>query len=219
MKKVIIIGSSGHAKVIIDIFQCSNEYEILGIVDKNRKIGERFYKIAVIGHDEHVAELAANNKGCLFFVAIGDNLLRAHVKQQLLSFYPEIKFATAIHPSAHIADTASIGEGTAVMAGAVINPDARIGKHCIINTRASVDHECVMYDFSSIAPGATTGGNVTLGKYSAIGIGATVIQGISIGDHSIIGAASLLTRNCRNNEVMYGVPAKLIRVNQVKNQA
>jgi len=218
MKKVIIVGSSGHAKVIIDIFQCSGDHEMIGIVDKNRKIGERFFNLPVIGHDEQVSALAAEYKGCLFFVAIGDNLLRAHVKEQLLVYFPEIKFATAIHPSAQVAQTAVLGEGTAVMAGAVINPDARIGKHCIINTRASLDHECVMYDYSSIAPGATTGGNVTLGKYSAIGIGATIIQGISIGDHSIIGAASLLTRNCRNNEVMYGVPAKLVRVNQVKNQ-
>lgn len=217
MKKVIIIGSSGHAKVIIDIFRQSTTHELIGIVDQNRKVGERFCGLEVLGHDDQVAALAAEHEGCLFFIAIGDNLTRAAVKQNLTIHYPEIKFAIAIHPAAVVADSVSIGEGTAVMAGAVINADAKIGKCCIVNTKASIDHDGVMYDFSSIAPGATTGGNVTIGKYSAIGIGATVIQGISIGDHSIVGAASLLTKNCKSNEVMYGIPAKLIRVNQVKN--
>jgi sugar O-acyltransferase (sialic acid O-acetyltransferase NeuD family) len=211
MKKVIIIGSSGHAKVVIDIFECMEDHEILGIIDKNKPIGESFFNYNVIGHDHEIAAIAERNPACVFFIAIGDNLLRSKVHMTLKQFYPAIEMTTAIHPSAIIARSVRLGEGTAVMAGAIVNAASTIGKNCIINTGASVDHECIFDDYSSIAPGASTGGNVHLGKCSAIGIGATIMQGLTIGDHSIIGAASLLTRNCNDHEVMYGIPARRIR--------
>jgi acetyltransferase-like isoleucine patch superfamily enzyme len=100
------------------------------------------------------------------------------------------------------------------MAGAVLNPGVRVGEFCIVNTRASLDHDSTMGAFSSLAPGAITGGNVAVGSYSNVGMGATVLPGVSIGQHTLIGAGALVYRSVPDNSVAYGVPARLIRSRQ-----
>jgi acetyltransferase-like isoleucine patch superfamily enzyme len=97
------------------------------------------------------------------------------------------------------------------MAGAVINPSCTIGRFCIVNTKASLDHDSVMDDFSSLAPGVTVGGNCRIGTHSAIGIGAVLRHGITIGDHTVVGAGSLVMSCVESFSVAYGVPARRIR--------
>ena len=104
-----------------------------------------------------------------------------------------------------------MGEGNAVMAGAIINTDTEIGSHCIFNTNCSVDHDNRIANFASIAPNAVTGGSVMVGEFSAIGIGATVKHNVSVGYNCIIGASSLINKDTKSNSVYYGIPAKFIR--------
>jgi sugar O-acyltransferase (sialic acid O-acetyltransferase NeuD family) len=124
---------------------------------------------------------------------------------------PDFTFITAVHPSAQIGREVSIGAGAVLMAGTVVNSDSRIGAHCILNTKSSLDHDCVMDDFSSLAPGVTTGGVVQIGAYSAISLGANIIHGKNIGAHTIIGAGALVRENILDHCVAYGVPARVIR--------
>jgi acetyltransferase-like isoleucine patch superfamily enzyme len=98
------------------------------------------------------------------------------------------------------------------MAGTVVNSDSRIGAHCIFNTKASLDHDCVMDDFSSLAPSVTVGGVVRIGAFSAISLGANIIHGRSIGAHTVIGAGALVWSDMPDHCVAYGVPAKMIRL-------
>ena len=211
---VIIAGTSGHLKVIIDIFEKQNEYKIIGLLDIYRKVGEEIMGYKVIGKDEDLPELLSNHPGSKIFIAIGDNWLRHTVFEKLKSIAPEADYARAVHPSAQIGKNVQLGKGAAIMAGAVVNSGSMVGNFTIINTRASLDHDCRMYDFSSLAPGATTGGDVSVGEYSAISIGATVLHGITVGKHSVIGAGALLVDNCGDNTIMYGVPAKKIRMRE-----
>lgn len=210
-KKAVIVGSSGHAKVVIDIFEKAGEYEILGLIDSFRSAGEETCGYKILESEEIVPKLLWETPEIEFFVAIGDNFSRAEIVLKLEEKSPTIKFATAIHPSAQIGRRVAIGRGTAVMAGAVINADTKIGDFTIVNTKASVDHDCALGDFSSVAPGATLGGNVIVGDYSAVSIGATVLQKTAIGDHSVIGAGAVLTKDCGSQEILYGVPAKFVR--------
>ncbi len=210
-KKVIIVGASGYSKVIIDIFEKENKYQIVGLVDTNRKIGEDILDYKVIGKEEDLDHLVSKNTNCEVFIAIGDNWIRKKVKDKIIKINPNINFATTIHPSAQIGKKVIIGKGTAIMAGAIINSDSKIGDFSIINTKASIDHDCTMSNFSSLAPNATTGGSVSIGEFSVISIGTTIKHGISIGKHSIIGAGALLMNNCNDNLIMYGKPAKKIR--------
>jgi acetyltransferase-like isoleucine patch superfamily enzyme len=100
------------------------------------------------------------------------------------------------------------------MAGAVVNPCCNIGRFCIVNTNASIDHDSIMEDFSSLAPGVATGGNCRIGIFSAVSIGAILRHGVTIGDHSVVGSASTVLRDVEAFSVAYGTPAKKIRDRQ-----
>lgn len=208
---VLIVGSSGLSKIIIDIFEKEGKYEILGLLDAYRNIGEETLGYKVVGKEENLPDLLSKNPNCKLFIAIGDNWIRQKVVDKIIDIIPNIDFASTIHPSAQLGKNVKIGKGVAIMAGAIINSDTIIEDFTIINTKASMGHDCKMLKFSSLAPNVTTGGNVSIGEFSAISIGATIKHGISIGNHTVIGAGGLVMKNCGDNLIMYGIPAKEIR--------
>ena len=213
MKKtnLIIVGSSGHAKVIIDIFEKQNTHQIIGLLDDYRNVNEQSLGYKFIGGLKNFDEIIKKNNSFEMFVAVGDNWARQKVINIIRSFAPDINFATAIHPSAQIGKGTIIGKGVAIMANVVINSDSNIGDFTFLNTKSSADHDVIMENFSSLGPNVTLGGNVILGEYTAISIGATTKEKLKIGKHSIIGAGALLMSDCPDNVIMYGVPAKIIR--------
>ena len=126
--KILIIGSSGHAKVIIDILEKRDEYQILGLIDDFRSVGEETSGYRVLGKIEDIPSLFSKHPVLSVFIAIGDNWGRYNAVSKILSLLPSPNFPAAIHPSAQIGKGVVIGRGVAVMAGAVINPDAEIGE-------------------------------------------------------------------------------------------
>ena len=211
MDNIIIIGSSGHAKVVIDIVEQEGRYQIAGIVDPNRPIGEMQSGYPILGRNTELKQLIPyyHIRGAI--IAIGDNFIRSQVAQRLSLLYPELCFVSAIHPKSSVAGDVAIGIGTVIMSGATINPSCSIGQFCIVNSNASIDHDSTMADFSSVAPGVVTGGNCTIGTYTAINIGATLIHGIHIGEHSVIGSGSTVLTDIESYTVAYGTPAKIVR--------
>lgn len=179
-QNVIIVGSSGYSKVIIDIFEKENKYQIVGLLDAYRNIGEETLGYKVIGKEDDLPVLLSKKSNCKIFIAIGDNWIRKKVMNKIIDIVPNIDFATTIHPSAQIGKNVQIGKGVAIMAGAIINSDTKIGDFTIINTKASIDHDSKMLKFSSLAPNVTTGGNVSIGEFSAISIGATLNTGYQL---------------------------------------
>lgn len=214
-EKIIIAGASGHAKVVIDIFEKQGNCEIIGLLDQNKNTDEYFFDYKILGTEEDLPKIYLQYKECKFFIAIGDNWKRKLAYDKIKNYLPQAQFVSAIHPSANIARGVSIGKGTAIMAGVVINSNVSIGDFVIVNTNASLDHDCEMMNFSSIAPRAVTGGNVFIDEYAAISIGAVIINGIKVSKHAVIGAGTLLNKNCDANVVMYGVPAKTIRTREI----
>jgi acetyltransferase-like isoleucine patch superfamily enzyme len=101
------------------------------------------------------------------------------------------------------------------MPNAVIGPNTKVGKFCLINTQASIDHDCVMLDYSSLAPSSVTGGTVQIGIRSALSIGATIKHGLKIGNDCVVGANSYLNKDLPNNQVAYGTPAKQVRTRNI----
>ena len=211
MKNIVLVGSSGHAKVIIDIVEKQGIYKISGLIDAFRAVGEETLGYRVIGAEVDLPNLIAkhNLEGCI--IAIGDNNVRAKVAAKVVDVCPQLSFVSAVHPSSSIGKETTIGAGTVVMAGVVISPCCQIGRFCIVNTKASLDHDSVMEDFSSLAPGVTTGGNCQIGSYSAVSIGAVLRHGIKIGEHSVVGGGAIVLRAVDSFSVAYGVPSKKIR--------
>lgn len=213
MQQVLIIGASGHAKVIIDIFE-KNKWEVVGLIDDNLNISEVILGYKVLGKVDEIPQIIQKIKTNNIFVAIGDNWIRQQVINKIKVKTSNIEFVNAIHPSAEIGKNVTLGKGIAIMAGAIVNADSIIGNFAFINTNASAGHDTKMSNYSSLAPGVTVGGNTQIGEYSAISIGATIKEEIIIGKHCIIGAAALLLTNCEDNWIMYGVPAKKIRTRE-----
>jgi len=208
-KPIIIIGASGHAKVIIDIVEKEGKYDILGLLANSHSAGDKVLGYDILGRDDELSAFAAGCEGVI--VAIGDNYVRSKVFERIEASCPGIPFISAIHPSALIGRDVSIAHGAVIMAGVSINPCCEIGRMCMLNTASSLDHDSTMGDFSSLAPGVVTGGNCHIGHFSAISIGAIIKHGVNIGEHSVIGAGSLVLKDVEKNVVAYGSPAKVIR--------
>ena len=211
MKNIIIIGSSGHAKVVIDIVEKENKYNIIGLIDKSRKIGEETLGYKIIGKEEDIPNLIKKNNLAGGIIARGDNWVRSKIYEKIKSLEPKFKFVKTKHPNTQIAKNVQIGNGTAIMAGAIINSNSSVGDNCILNTNSSLDHDGFMDDFSSLAPNATTGGNVKIGKFSAILLGASIIHKITIKEQTIVGAGSVVLKDIPAFSIVFGVPAKVIK--------
>lgn len=135
-------------------------------------------------------------------VAVGSNPDRKSIVSRL-----HCEFGVAVHPSAIVSPSATIGEGTVIMPGAIVNADAVIGRHCIVNTGASVGHDCHLGDFCHVAPHATLCGTVSLGEGVWIGAGAVVIQNLSVGAWSVVGAGTVVIDDIEGQKKVAGVPA------------
>ena len=199
---LVIIGAGGHARVVLDIAQSLNR-PVAAFVDEH----ELLTPLDGVPVLKSIQMLTLGLERYEYIVAIGDNFVRARVTESLITAVPQIRFATLVHPRATIARTSFLDPGTVVMAGAVVNPGSRVGRHCIINTRASLDHDNEIGNFSSLAPGCVTGGNVRVGDFSAISLGASVIHGITIGTHSIVGAGAVVVEDVPDFSTVIGVPA------------
>lgn len=208
---IVVVGTSGHAKVIIDIIELEGKYNIVGLIDSYKSKNDVISNYKILGSEDDIPKLAKEFNFDSGIIAIGDNWTREKIFSKISIIAPNFKFVSAIHPSSVIGKNVSIGNGTVIMPGTVVNTNAKIGDFCIVNTKASVDHDCYIEDFCSLAPGATLGGNVHIKAFSAVSIGATVIQDIIIGKHTVIGAGALVTKNIDHHVVAYGIPAKFVR--------
>jgi sugar O-acyltransferase (sialic acid O-acetyltransferase NeuD family) len=205
MKRLLIFGAGGHARVVYSIAQKS--YKIVGFVDTVNKNTEELFGYRIF-HELSVFKEPFFDE-CI--VAIGDNYCRHKIVNMILSVNKTIKFATLIDPTANINENVNIGNGTVLMPSVTVNICSNIGDHCIINTNASIDHECEIGSFASISPGVVLGGKVKIGKFSVAGLGSNIIEKVSIGDNVLIGAGSLVLSDIEDNILAYGVPAKAIR--------
>ncbi len=203
---LVLIGASGHGKVVIDIVEKERRYRISHLLDDNAALHDMlFFGYRVAGATESILANTASERP-LVLVSIGDNTARLRIATWLHS--NRLQLGRAVHPHAQVGRGTVIGAGTVVMAGSVLNSDASIGENVIINTGATVDHDCVIGDGVHIAPGAHVCGGVHIGAGSFIGAGAVLIPGIRVGANSIIGAGSTLLENIPDNAKAAGSPAR-----------
>ena len=203
-KKLVIIGASGQGKVAADIASKLQKYEEIVFLDDNENT-KQCLCFPVVGKSLD-AKYYINEAD--FFVAIGNAQIRKKVTEQLETLGATLP--VLIHPNAVISEWVTIGIGTVVMAGAVVNPNSTIGKGCIINTCSSVDHDCFLGDFVHVAVGAHIAGTVRIKDNTFIGAGVTIKNNVNICDDCIIGAGAVVVKNIEETGTYVGVPAKKI---------
>ena len=192
-----LYGAGGHAKVIIEILEAGG-IKIDTIFDDNESIGS-LLKYPV---QKFPQQLVQDGK---FIISIGNNITRRKI-----SLAVNVQFGIAVHPASVLSERSIIGEGSVVMGGVVINVDTLIGKHCIINTNSSVDHDCILEDFVHISPNVALCGDVHIGEGSLIGAGSVIIPGKKVGKYCTIGAGSVVIDNLPDYSIAVGNPCKKI---------
>lgn len=195
LNRLVIIGASGHGKVIADI-ALLNGYEDIVFLDddENIKVCAGF---PVVGKTLDAYSIPGDK-----IVAIGNAEIRERIQDKITDV------VTLIHPNAVISRRVEIGAGSVVMAGAIINSDSKIGRGCIINTGSSLDHDCVVNDFAHVSVGAHLAGMVTVGVRTWIGAGAVVINNLNICGDCMVGAGAVVVRDITKRGTYIGVPAK-----------
>jgi sugar O-acyltransferase (sialic acid O-acetyltransferase NeuD family) len=200
--KITLFGASGHCKVIIDILHNSG-VRIEVIVDDNPNVKTILGKAVLLSNQ--IDSKTLKN----VIVSIGNNRIRKLIVSRLNG-----TFSKAIHPRSTVSSYAKIDVGTVVMAGVIINPDVVIGRHCIVNTAATIDHDCTIEDFVHISPNVALAGGVDVGEGTHIGIGATIIQEIKIGKWVTIGAGSVIIKDIPDYAIVVGNPGKIIKYHE-----
>jgi sugar O-acyltransferase (sialic acid O-acetyltransferase NeuD family) len=187
MKDIVMIGGGGHAKVVLTILK-KLKYNIIGYTDLVNC--GTVLNTPYIGKDEELFNLDRKPKLAL---GIGQ-LYKGKSRELLINKFLEndFIFETIISPDSTINIAVTIGQGTVVMDGAIIQTGTRIGDYSIINTNSSIDHDCKIGSYVHIAPGVTLCGEVSISDNCMVGTGSTIINNITISKEKFIKAGSLI---------------------------
>jgi len=204
MARVIVLGAGGHARVVIAALRRAG-HDPLGLVDPT-PLARPVAGLDWLGDDGVLARPEAE---VLLIAAIGDGTIRRRLFERHRA--AGWGFVTLVDPAAVVTERIALGEGAQVLAGAVLQPDCRIGANSIINSRAVIEHDGVVGDHAHIAPGAVLAGAVTIGEGALVGAGATVHPGIAIGAGAVVGLGAAVIAPVAPGETVVGVPARPLR--------
>jgi len=203
MDKIVLVGAGGHAKACIDVIETEKKHSIYGLVEKSSIDNQEILGYKIVGSDDDLEKIFGE-VGCAL-VTVGQVKSPA-IRVKLFETLKSIGFNLPViaSPSAHLSKHSSIGDGSIIMHGAVVNASAGIGKNCIINNKALVEHDVKIQDHCHIATGAIINGDVTIGRGTFIGSGAVIYNGISIGDNCVVAAGLTIKRSIKNNSIIRG---------------
>lgn len=214
-RSVIVIGAGGHARVVADALLCAGA-NVLGFTDTDASLwGRTLVGLPVLGSDDVLARYApgtvvlANGLG---IIDARSATLRRRVQEELAS--SGWTFTGVRHPSSIVSPQAQLAVDAQVLAGAVVQTGASVGAGTIINTRAVIEHDVTLGDWSHVAPGAVVCGDVKIGGSTHIGAGATVSQGLRVGSRCLIGLGAAVVSNQTDDACAVGVPARPFKSKQ-----
>ena len=207
MSNVFLFGTSGHAKVVLDIVQLMQKFRVKYMLDDDERLHEQeFLGVRTIGGQNFLGDDRLS--GMKGLVSIGDNTNRKAIFELMQSSGHE--FFNAIHPQTTIAASTQLGTGIVVTAGVVINPGAVIGDNTILNTSSTVDHDCRIGSHVHIAPGCNVCGHVQIGDGALIGAGSTIVPSVKVGEGAVVGAGATVTQDVAAGQTVIGTPARTI---------
>lgn len=206
---VIILGAGGHGRVVLDILTQARSHTPIGFLDNNPALhGRRIDGLPVIGDTSRLPDMFRQGvRGAV--IAVGDNGIRRGMGNLLER--QDIEIVNAIHPSAQLARSVSLGKGVVIAAGVVVCAHCQIGDYAILNSGCIIDHESMVGTAAHVCPGVRLAGHVTIESGVFVGIGATVIQNIHIGYEAVVGAGAVVIRNVDPMTTVVGVPAQVIK--------
>lgn len=211
-KQIFLLGVGGHGRVVLDAL-LSRGSGVAGVIDPNMEVGTQVFDVLVKGDDNFLNQVMP--KDVLLVNGLGANpsvLNRKKLFEDMKS--RGFSFDLVQHPSAVIGRECDLGEGSQIMAGVVLQQRIMIGNNTVINTRASIDHDCVIGANVFVSPGAVLCGTVTISESAFIGAGAVLLPEIQIGENAIVGAGAVITKPVPAKWIVAGNPAVKIGMNK-----
>jgi sugar O-acyltransferase (sialic acid O-acetyltransferase NeuD family) len=207
-RRLAVYGAGGHGKVVADVARSAGWSIECFVDDASARAGATFFGAPVLSWEALLA-LGQASATLAIALGIGDNPVRARIfdKVQAAGFSVPVM----IHGRATVAPTATLMDGTVVMAGAVVNPDARVGVGAILNTGSVVEHDCELGRFVHLSPNSALGGAAHVGDFSHVGLGGVVLPGIRVGAGVRVGAGAAVIRDVPDGLTVVGVPARPVR--------
>ncbi len=204
--QLYLIACGGHGRVVLDALLTSGK-KVDGIIDAQLELGGLIFGVPVVGTDDFIKTLDPKKTDLVNGLGSTKN---TQARQEIFNRLTKVgfNFVGVQHSSVTIGAECDIAVSTQIMAGAVLQNRVRTGKNCVINTRASVDHDVAIADHVVISPGAIISGGVKIGYGSLIGAGAVIIQGLEIGDNCVIGAGAVVRHNVNDSTTVVGNPAR-----------
>ncbi len=201
-KPVILLGSGGHASVLLGMLR-RLDTRIIGIADPHRQVAEKLSGVEILGDDAVVLNYAESEIELIN--GLGSLPNDGGLRQRVFDDFRRrgYRFRSVVDPKAFVAVDVGLGEGVQIMAGVIIQAGTKIAENCIVNSGAIVEHDCRIGKHVHVAPGAVLSGGIEIGDNVHIGTGAIIIQGIRIGNTSIVGAGSVVTRDIGDHQIVY----------------
>jgi sugar O-acyltransferase (sialic acid O-acetyltransferase NeuD family) len=202
MKKIILIGTGGHANSLIEMIESTIEYQIKGLVCNDKEVGLKILGYPVIGSDANLPTLVQGDVN--FVIAVGQ-IKTSKVRERLFHYlskelganFPVIKASTA-----YISNHSQVGCGTVVLHGAVVNARSKIGENSIINSLSLVEHDVVIGNHVHVATGAIVNGGVSIGDGTFIGSGSVIRQGVNIGANCFVQAGTVILNDIPSGAIV-----------------
>ena len=215
-KSFVIWGCAGHAKVLISLIKSQGD-QVIAFFD-NKEVFSLLSDVPFyLGEDGFHTWLNTqqNLLNITGLVAIGGHRGNDRLIIQNIFRLAGLALQPLVHPTASVCGTANIGDGSQVLAHAVVAADCKVGEGCIINHNVTLDHECILGDGVHLAPGATVCGLVTIGDNVMIGAGAVILPRLTIARNSIIGAGAVVTKDVPAGSIVVGNPACIKKISYI----
>jgi sugar O-acyltransferase (sialic acid O-acetyltransferase NeuD family) len=175
-RRLVVVGAGGHGRAVAEAAVLAGPFDVLGFLDDGLVAGSQVMNLPVLGSTGSDIRLLAEDAEVI--VAIGNNRLR----EKLMTSYRErgVRLASVVHPAAYVSVSAIVGEGTVIMAGAVVGTLGRIGAGAIVNCGCIVDHDCVLEDFAHLGVGVSLAGGVVIGRSAWLQAGSAAGYGVRV---------------------------------------